>query len=42
VTGQVRLAPLADEHLDDVAAMVADPDVVRFTRAFFHELRRYG
>jgi RimJ/RimL family protein N-acetyltransferase len=29
---QVRLVPLGDEHLPDVAAMVADPDVVRFTR----------
>jgi RimJ/RimL family protein N-acetyltransferase len=29
---QVRLVPLGDEHLPDVAALVADPDVVRFTR----------
>ena len=29
---QVRLVPLGDEHLPDVAATVADPDVVRFTR----------
>jgi RimJ/RimL family protein N-acetyltransferase len=31
-TRQVRLVPLDDEHLPDVAALVADPDVVRFTR----------
>jgi RimJ/RimL family protein N-acetyltransferase len=31
-TGQVRLVPLGDEHLADVAALVADPDVARFTR----------
>lgn len=29
---QVRLVPLGDEHLPDVAVVVADPDVVRFTR----------
>jgi RimJ/RimL family protein N-acetyltransferase len=29
---QVRLVPLGEEHLPGVAAMVADPDVVRFTR----------
>jgi len=29
---QVRLVPLGDEHLPDVAALVADADVVRFTR----------
>ena len=28
----VRLVPLGDEHLPDVATMVADPEVVRFTR----------
>ena len=31
-TRQVRLVPLGEEHLPGVAAMVADPDVVRFTR----------
>jgi RimJ/RimL family protein N-acetyltransferase len=31
-TLQVRLVPLGDEHLPDVAALVADADVVRFTR----------
>ncbi len=31
-TLQVRLVPLGDEHLPDVATLVADPDVVRFTR----------
>jgi RimJ/RimL family protein N-acetyltransferase len=30
--GQVRLVPLGEGHLPDVAAMVADPEVVRFTR----------
>jgi len=30
--GQVHLMPLGEEHLPDVAAMVADPGVVRFTR----------
>jgi RimJ/RimL family protein N-acetyltransferase len=29
---RVRLVPLAEEHLGDVAGVVADPDVVRFTR----------
>jgi RimJ/RimL family protein N-acetyltransferase len=31
-TRPVRLVPLGDEYLTDVAVMVADPDVVRFTR----------
>jgi RimJ/RimL family protein N-acetyltransferase len=31
-TRQVRLVPLGDEHLPDVATLVADADVVRFTR----------
>ncbi|MCW2933995.1 MAG: Acetyltransferase family protein [Actinomycetia bacterium] len=31
-TLQVRLVPLGDEHLPDVATLVADADVVRFTR----------
>jgi len=31
-TLEVRLVPLGDEHLPDVAALVADADVVRFTR----------
>jgi RimJ/RimL family protein N-acetyltransferase len=29
---QMRLVPLGEEHLPDVAALVADADVVRFTR----------
>lgn len=28
----VRLVPFAQAHLDDVAALLADPDVLRFTR----------
>jgi RimJ/RimL family protein N-acetyltransferase len=30
--GQVRLEPLGPRHVDDMAAIVADPDVLRFTR----------
>jgi RimJ/RimL family protein N-acetyltransferase len=29
---QVRLEPLSERHLDDVAALLDDPDVLRFTR----------
>jgi RimJ/RimL family protein N-acetyltransferase len=28
----VRLEPLSERHLEDVAAMLSDPDVLRFTR----------
>jgi RimJ/RimL family protein N-acetyltransferase len=30
--GPLRLEPLGGRHLDDIAALVADPDVLRFTR----------
>jgi len=32
VAVSLRLVPLAEEHLDDVAALLDDPDVLRFTR----------
>jgi RimJ/RimL family protein N-acetyltransferase len=32
VTVPLRLVPLAEEHLDDVGALLDDPDVLRFTR----------
>jgi hypothetical protein len=28
----IRLEPLAGRHLDDMAALLDDPDVLRFTR----------
>jgi RimJ/RimL family protein N-acetyltransferase len=31
-SASVRLVPLAEAHLDDVAALLDDPDVLRFTR----------
>jgi RimJ/RimL family protein N-acetyltransferase len=30
--GGARLVPFGETHLDDVAALLADPDVLRFTR----------
>jgi RimJ/RimL family protein N-acetyltransferase len=32
VSERLRLVPLAEEHLDDVSALLGDPDVLRFTR----------
>jgi RimJ/RimL family protein N-acetyltransferase len=32
VSQRVRLVPLAEDHLDDVAGLFDDPDVLRFTR----------
>jgi RimJ/RimL family protein N-acetyltransferase len=32
VRGEIRLEPLGERHLDGIAALVADPDVLRFTR----------
>jgi RimJ/RimL family protein N-acetyltransferase len=32
VSGRVELVPLAEEHLDDLAGLFDDPDVLRFTR----------
>jgi RimJ/RimL family protein N-acetyltransferase len=32
VSERVRLVPLAEAHLDDVADLLNDPDVLRFTR----------
>jgi len=29
---RLRLVPLAEEHLDDISALLDDPDVLRFTR----------
>jgi RimJ/RimL family protein N-acetyltransferase len=31
-TSDIRLEPLAEHHLDDVEALLDDPDVLRFTR----------
>jgi RimJ/RimL family protein N-acetyltransferase len=31
-SGRVWLVPLAEEHLDDIAGLLDDPDVLRFTR----------
>jgi RimJ/RimL family protein N-acetyltransferase len=32
VSGKIRLEPLGERHLEAIAALVADPDVLRFTR----------
>ena len=32
VSERLRLVPLAEEHLDDISALLDDPDVLRFTR----------
>ena len=32
MTVPLRLVPLAEEHLDDIAGLLDDPDVLRFTR----------
>jgi RimJ/RimL family protein N-acetyltransferase len=32
IGSDIRLEPLAERHLDDVEALIEDPDVLRFTR----------